>query len=177
LIQLCRSGDQHAWGALVDKYKRLIYSVPYRYRLSPEDCADIFQAVCLELFSELDNIRQPEALRGWLLTVTARKCQEWKARHTRGPQPAGDDAAEQYATDEPTIAEVLEEAARDQDVREAVERLPPRCQELIRLLFYSQPPLPYEAVAQRLGLATGSVGFIRGRCLKRLKKMLEEKGV
>jgi hypothetical protein len=31
-------------------------------------------------------------------------------------------------------------------------------------------------VAKRLRLATGSIGFIRGRCLKRLKEILEEKG-
>ena len=48
---------------------------------------------------------------------------------------------------------------------------------MIRLLFYEQPPLPYVEVARRLGLATGSIGFIRGRCLKRLQKELEEQGL
>ena len=38
------------------------------------------------------------------------------------------------------------------------------------------PPVPYNEVARRLNLATGSIGFIRGRCLKRLKKLLQEKG-
>jgi len=36
--------------------------------------------------------------------------------------------------------------------------------------------MPYNDVARRLHLATGSIGFIRGRCLKRLRKLLEEKG-
>jgi hypothetical protein len=36
--------------------------------------------------------------------------------------------------------------------------------------------LPYTEVGRRLQLATGSIGFIRGRCLKRLKQILEEKG-
>jgi hypothetical protein len=47
---------------------------------------------------------------------------------------------------------------------------------MIRLLFYTEPPLPYREVAQRLGLATGSIGFIRGRCLQRLEKALQAMG-
>jgi DNA-directed RNA polymerase specialized sigma24 family protein len=47
---------------------------------------------------------------------------------------------------------------------------------MIDLLFFEQPPLRYAEVASRLGLAPGSIGFIRGRCLKRLKKYLEERG-
>ena len=47
---------------------------------------------------------------------------------------------------------------------------------MIRLLFYADPPLPYREVARRLGLATGSIGFIRGRCLRRLEKTLREMG-
>ena len=62
-------------------------------------------------------------------------------------------------------------------LREAVARLPPRCQEMIRLLFYQQPPMSYRDLAARLGLATGSIGFIRGRCLKRLQRTLEEVGL
>jgi hypothetical protein len=47
---------------------------------------------------------------------------------------------------------------------------------MIRLLFYHQPPIPYQDVARRLGLATGSIGFIRGRCLERLARSLEKAG-
>jgi DNA-directed RNA polymerase specialized sigma24 family protein len=47
---------------------------------------------------------------------------------------------------------------------------------MIELLFFENPPLPYAEVAQRLRLAQGSIGFIRGRCLERLKKILEAKG-
>ena len=61
-------------------------------------------------------------------------------------------------------------------VREAIDRLPPRCREMIQLLFFEHPPVRYDELARRLNLATGSIGFIRGRCLKRLKKLLEEEG-
>jgi RNA polymerase sigma factor (sigma-70 family) len=159
---------------LVQRHKRLIYSIPYRAGFSAEDCADIFQSVCLELFSELDSIRSPGALRSWLITVTGRKCREFRARSPIAPSGAEDEDMERLEASGQSVAEAMEEAARDQQIRDAIGKLPPRCQEMVRLLFYSQPPLPYETVARRLGLATGSVGFIRGRCLKRLRKLLEE---
>jgi len=70
----------------------------------------------------------------------------------------------------------VEELEREQMLREAMAQLPPRCRKLVELLFYQEPPLAYAEVARRLGLATGSIGFVRGRCLKRLQRILEDMG-
>jgi DNA-directed RNA polymerase specialized sigma24 family protein len=77
------------------------------------------------------------------------------------------------ATVPPDLVADLEQ---EQLVQDAIAQLPPRCREMIELLFFESPPLPYADVARRLRLATGSIGFIRGRCLERLKKILEAKG-
>ena len=174
LVKACLNGDEQAWSALIDKYKNLIYSIPIKYGASPEDAGDIFQAVCLELFSQLSNLRKPAALRGWLVTITAHQSFHWKRKHrkrTNIEQTTLDD--EGFGAD-PAVPpdDVTDEAEREQIMRDATARLSPRCQEMIRLLFYVEPPLPYRDVAQRLGLAVGSIGFIRGRCLKRLQKTL-----
>jgi RNA polymerase sigma factor (sigma-70 family) len=174
LVKACLDGDEQAWSALIDKYKNLIYSIPIKYGASPEDAGDIFQAVCLELFSQLSNLRKPAALRGWLVTITAHQSFHWKRKHRKRAnieQTTLDD--EGFGAD-PAVPpdDVTDEAEREQIMRDATARLSPRCQEMIRLLFYVEPPLPYRDVAQRLGLAVGSIGFIRGRCLKRLQKTL-----
>lgn len=70
----------------------------------------------------------------------------------------------------------MQEIESEQSLREAIAELPPRCTELIRMLFFANPPVPYQEVAQQLGLATGSIGFIRMRCLSRLKERLHQKG-
>jgi DNA-directed RNA polymerase specialized sigma24 family protein len=44
------------------------------------------------------------------------------------------------------------------------------------MLFFEDPPRPYDEVAKELQLATGSIGFTRSRCLKKLKQLLQEKG-
>ncbi len=174
LVQECLAGDERAWTTLVDKYKRLIYSVPVKYGFSPDEAGDIFQNVCIDLFTNLAKLRKIESLRSWLITVATHKCFHWK-KHQK--QDVELDAMEQELAEEIAAApQVLQEVQEEQAVRDAIERLTPRCAQLVRLLFYEQPPVPYNEVAQKLGLATGSIGFIRGRCLNRLQKILAELG-
>jgi DNA-directed RNA polymerase specialized sigma24 family protein len=66
LVAECLKGNQQAWSALVDKYKNLIFSIPVKLGLH-EDAADIFQAVCLDLLTDLPRLRKPRALPKWLM--------------------------------------------------------------------------------------------------------------
>jgi RNA polymerase sigma factor (sigma-70 family) len=173
LIRACLSGHEDAWSTLIAKYKNLIYSIPLKYGATPQDAADIFQAVCLELFAELPRLRKPDSLRSWLITVAAHQSFHWTRKVRRRAEDELTDL-EKRGIDPST--ELIAQVEREQQLREAVAALPPRCQEMIRLLFYHQPQLSYREVAARLGLATGSIGFVRGRCLKRLERALEKWG-
>lgn len=177
LVRACLNGDDDAWAALIDKYRRLIYSIPVRYGASPEDAADIFQAVCLELFAHLSDLRKAGALPGWIATVATHQSFHWKRRQRRRAEREVTDVdVEGLGVEAAVAVEITDAAANEQMVRDANVSLSPRCQELIRLLFYTEPPLPYKEVARQLGLAVGSIGFIRGRCLERLAKALRKVG-
>ena len=175
LVHECLQGNEQAWSALLQKYRNLIFSIPLKYNLSREDASDVFQSVSMELFSELPRLRKVGSLRSWLITVTARQAlnskKRWQLRNLR----EGSDLPPNVEPPDPSPS-FIDGLEREQSVREAVSRLNPRCQELVRLLFFEQPAIPYKEVAARLGLSTGSIGFIRGRCLERLKRNLERKG-
>ena len=176
LVTECLRGNEQAWNLLVDRYKNLIYSIPIRYGLPPQDAADIFQSVCLDLFNELSQVREAEALQGWLIRVTAHKCYHWKRQQNPANSEWDEAGVDDMSGNSPTATDVMADLEREQLVRDSIEMLPPRCRQMITLLFFEQPPQPYNQIAERLGLARGSIGFIRGRCLKRLKRILEEKG-
>src|SRR5436190_2052475 len=53
LIEACLGGDGDAWEVLVNRYRRLIYSIPFKWGLQREDANEIFQAVWLDCFQEL----------------------------------------------------------------------------------------------------------------------------
>jgi DNA-directed RNA polymerase specialized sigma24 family protein len=72
--------------------------------------------------------------------------------------------------------ETLCELEREQALRDALAALADRCRRLIRMLFFNTPAVPYEEAARQLGLAKGSIGFLRMRCLRRLRRELEDRG-
>jgi RNA polymerase sigma factor (sigma-70 family) len=173
LVARCLEGDQRAWSALIAKYKELVWSVPLRYRMPPEDCADIFQAVWMDLFADLKSLRQVKALRSWLITTAAHKCYHWKRRQQAGhPQIA---ALPEWDPEDsnPSFLQLKLQFEREQMLRDAMAVLPERCRKMIAMLFFEEPARSYDEVAKNLGLATGSIGFIRGRCLKKLRDALE----
>lgn len=178
LVRRCLDGDEAAWEVLIHRYRRLVYSIPLKYGATADDAGDIFQAVCVELVTELPRLRKPEAVKSWLMSVTRHKALRWKTKARREQGWSTSDAMEDVLPDgDPDASRVLEDVQREQGIRAAIAELPERCQELVRLLFYGHPPLAYADVAQRLGLATGSIGFIRGRCLKKLEAALKARGI
>jgi RNA polymerase sigma factor (sigma-70 family) len=177
LIRACLDGREEAWSALIGKYKNLIFSIPVRRGIPRDEAADVFQRVCLLLLAELPRLREAKALPMWLIRVTSRECSRW--RRQERPFPGSEDSAgaEQAAVDEQPLAdELLARHHQERALREAVLALPPRCRELVSMLFFETPARPYQEVARHLGLAEGSIGFIRGRCLGRLRRELEKKG-
>jgi len=175
LVQQCLRGSEEAWAALIDKYKNLIFSIPIKYGFSPDDATDIFQAVCVELLSELPKLRKAKALPKWIMQVTAHKCFHHKRELQRMEVPDADGERPEQST--PARAEgILREAEEEQALRHAMSELPARCRQLIQMLFFEEPARPYQQLAAELGLSTGSIGFIRQRCLERLRKGLREAG-
>jgi RNA polymerase sigma factor (sigma-70 family) len=170
LVIRARNGDSQAWGALVERYAPLIWSICRRYRLGSADAEDVNQSVWLTLVDQLAALREPAALPGWLVTTTQRECGR-VLRAARRPQtgwyvPDAENIADERAA---TAEEELIQAERHAALREAFACLPPSCQQLIALLI-KDPPVPYAQISTELGIPMGSIGPTRRRCLDRLRR-------
>jgi RNA polymerase sigma factor (sigma-70 family) len=176
LVQECLLGKEAAWAALVSKYKNLIFSIPIKNGFSREESADIFQAVCLDLVYELPRLRDPQALAGWLIRVTHHKCFHHRKSSERFVMEA-ETSEEPAVSQDEAPDQLIEQVQRDQCVRSAIAELSPRCRQLVEKLFFEYPARPYQQVASELGLAIGSIGFIRRRCLDKLRNRLVEMGL
>src|SRR5216684_5653050 len=83
LVKECLSGNEEAWSMLIEKYKALIYSIPVKYGLPPDEAADVFQATCMELLQRLPDLREPQALPKWLMQVAHHECYRRKRQAQR----------------------------------------------------------------------------------------------
>src|SRR5260370_2756778 len=126
LVKACLSGDEAAWSLLVDKYKALIYSIPVKYGLAPQESADVFQTTCLELLQRLPDLREPQALPKWLMQVAHHECYRRKRQAQRLVE--WEESPEISEPQIPALAQsLMEETQQEQALREAIQGLSPRC--------------------------------------------------
>jgi RNA polymerase sigma factor (sigma-70 family) len=170
LVTRAAKGDKHGWDALVERFIPLIWSICRRHRLADADAEDVGQNVWLQLVDQLEKIRDPAALPGWLVTVTRRECLRVLGA-TQGPQAAGYVMSAEISADEQsgTTEQELLAAERHAALREAFAALRPSGQRLIALLL-EDPPVPYAEISARLGIPVGSIGPTRRRCLDKLRR-------
>jgi RNA polymerase sigma factor (sigma-70 family) len=180
LIADCLRGQADAWEALVRRYSKLVYGAARRYGLDEDDSADVFQATWSSVWESLHEIRDRTRLAPWLLTVASRTSAQQIERRMRQRARQSSDADLERRADPSAIAQpdvlaiALDEAST---VRQALERLPVRCRDLVRYLFYDPDAPSYAEIAERLKLNADSIGPLRKRCLGHLKAVLEEMGV
>lgn len=167
LVRLAGSGDRAAWESLVARYERLVWGVARSHRLGDADAADVFQTTWLRLLEHLQDLRNPDALSGWLATTARHECLR-VLRHRSRQVPTEDDRIPEVAVPE-EIDDGLLLDERDAALWKAFATLSSRCQALLRMLA-GDPPPSYEAVSAALDMPIGSIGPTRGRCLQTLRR-------
>lgn len=174
LVERSLAGEQRAWRELVDRYKRLVYSIPRRYRLPDDQCDDVFQAVFATLLKNLGKVRDAGSLPKWMITTTHREC--WRlARQLKAARATGG-IDESTAPLDPSAPPEEQAAAweRQHLVDRALTRLGGRCERLLRAIFLDPTRPSYTAISARLGMPLGSIGPVRARCLAKLLALLPD---
>jgi RNA polymerase sigma factor (sigma-70 family) len=166
------NGDPQAWEGLVDRYGRLIWSITRTFKLVESDAADVFQTTWMRLVEHIHRIDHPDRVGSWLAATARNECLRSLAAHKRVVLAQEDDPFDCPCPHGPEIDEELLAAERAAVVREAMTQLPRRWQRLMEMLM-ADPPASYAEISDELGLPVGSIGPTRGRCLARLRVLLE----
>ena len=174
MILACRKGKVEAWRELLDKYERIVYSVPRRYGLSADDAADVTQVTFTILVESMDKLPEDSNLGGWLTTVARRHTWRLLERNRR----QGIDRS--AVLDENTLsqpggnADTLENLELAQWLDQGLSGVSEVCRQLLSALYLDPEQPSYAEIAARLGMALGSVGPTRIRCLERLRRVMDE---
>jgi RNA polymerase sigma factor (sigma-70 family) len=174
LILACRQGNKQAWEQLLDRYERLVYSIPLNYGLSRDDAADIVQTTFIIFMDSLDGLKPDSRLSAWLCTVAKRhtwRLLEQQRREQINPEEDLRETAV-FIPDHSSQRQ-MERWEAVQWLEQGLALLDDRCRELLLALYFSPEQPAYTDVAADLDMAVGSVGPTRARCLQRLKERLE----
>jgi RNA polymerase sigma factor (sigma-70 family) len=172
LLEAAAEGDPAAWHALVERFGPLVYSVAHSFRLGRADVADVSQTVWLRLFEHLGRLRDPERVGAWLASTTRHECLR-TLRLAKRELVSGDEEVFERAGTSEALDEGLLRSEQDAELRTAFEALPQRCRILLRVVT-EEPAPSYEEVAASAGMAVGSVGPNRTRCLASLRRSAEQ---
>lgn len=175
LVRRCRDGDDGAWQLLVARYSDLAYSIALRCGLDRDAAGDVVQDVFLNLYKSLRRLRRTDRLVAWV--SKASRHASWRmARSLRARRSREQAVSRSEATRERLPPAELARLEQVHRVRMAYGRIGERCRRLLDALFVKAPQPSYEEIAADLGLAVGSIGPIRRRCLEKLAGALEELG-
>jgi RNA polymerase sigma factor (sigma-70 family) len=173
LVRRAAEGDQWAWERLVDQYARLVWAMTRDFKLVESDAADVAQVTWLRLLEHIDRLEHPARVGSWLAATARHECLRSVAARKKIVLVHDDSALNDVAAhQQPEVDERLLADERAQAVRAALARLPRRWQRLLELLM-ADPPASYAEISDQLGLPVGSIGPTRGRCLARLRVLLQ----
>ena len=162
-----------AWQKLLEKYERIVYSVPRRYGLSVDDAADVTQLTFTILVESMDKLPEDSRLGGWLTTVARRHTWRLLERNRRL-------GVDKYGTLEDTIVSPADAAGTVESwelaewLDQGLSKLGGLCRSLLHALYLDPEQPSYAEVATRFNMAMGSVGPTRMRCLERLRRVMDE---
>ncbi|HPB72021.1 MAG TPA: sigma-70 family RNA polymerase sigma factor [Phycicoccus sp.] len=175
-----RDGDPSGMEGLVEDLTPLLWQIARQQGLDRSGAEDAVQTAWLRLVGAADGIDDPAAILKWLLTTVRREA--WRLTNlgrrdvpvTEEALAATSDALVSDGATSPTVApgDLFETREERATVRRAFAALPLRCRELLAAVVFVDRP-DYATVAVALGMPVGSIGPTRGRCLAKLRVLLE----
>ena len=181
LIARARQGDERAYGALLDKYERAVFSICLRMVRNRDLAADLAQESFIKVFSMLERYNPAYAFSSWLFKITSNLCID-HLRRRKVETYAMDDPIDgekgeiqrQYESPDPNPHEQLETSEKMERLNDAIDRLPEHYR--IMLILRHQENLSYEEIAQSLEIPLGTVKARIHRAREMLRSGLKGKG-
>ena len=168
-----RAGDGQGMNTLVDLLNPILWNVARSQGLTPGAAEDAVQTAWLRLVENAGRIDEPQAVMGWLLVTVKRE--SWRLGRRTPSQPGqsgapGIDVELEDRGPGPEVAAILSE--RQRRLWSHLQSLSLKCQGLLRVIAYADKP-DYAQVSEALDMPIGSIGPTRGRCLAKLRSLLQ----
>lgn len=169
IVDACLAGEPGAFDAIVERHRRQVYQLCFRYVGNHEDAADLAQDTFIRAFKGLRGFKAQSTLSTWLYRIAVNVCLNRVALKT--PRADAFEPAERIDTsaERPDVA--LLRAERATEVRAAIRTLPPKQRATLILRVYHE--LPHEEIAAILGSSVGAAKANFFHALANLKKLLQ----
>jgi RNA polymerase sigma-70 factor (ECF subfamily) len=170
LVDACLAGRPGAFDLIVERHRRTVYQLCYRFVANHEDASDLSQDVFLRAFRGLKSFRGQASLSTWLYRIGVNVCLNRVSAKTLPSESIDERQFVDVRAQSP--ADRLLQEERGARVRAAVAQLPPKQRATLILRMYHE--MSHQEIADVLG---GSVGAVKANffhAMGNLKKLLGE---
>jgi len=169
LVRTCTEGRLEAFDVLVERHRRLVYQLCYRFVANHEDANDLSQEVFLRAYRALKGFRGQSSVATWLYRVGVNVCLNRVSVKTPQREPLDDNA---HVDGAESATERLMRRERAAEVRRAVARLPEKQRAALILRVYHD--MAHSEIAAALGTSAGAAKANVFHALRNLKRLLGE---
>ncbi len=173
LIEACVAGEPGTFDVIVERHRRSIYQLCYRFVGNHEDASDLSQDVFLRAFRGIKNFRGHSSIATWLYRIGVNVCLNRvsaKAPLDQANDSIDDCQVADLRSDSPADRILRQE--RDARVRAAIARLPAKQRAALILRTYHE--MSHQEIAEVLGSSVGAVKANFFHALGHLKKLLRD---
>jgi RNA polymerase sigma factor (sigma-70 family) len=171
-VERAKSGEQKAYAELMQRYKDSIFFMVLKMVNNKDDAMDITVSTFAKAFENLEKYRPDYAFSTWLFRIATNGSIDFirkKRIHTISidglSKVNGEDRAYEIKSDVLNPEEISIKKQQTEQLKEIIDKLPPRYKTLIILRYFDE--LSYEEIAEQLDLPLGTVKaqLFRGRDL------------
>jgi RNA polymerase sigma-70 factor (ECF subfamily) len=170
LIAACQAGLPGAFDVIVERHRRSVYQLCYRFVGNHEDASDLTQDVFLRAFRGLRTFKGQSALGTWLYRIAVNVCLNRVSLKTPIKEPIDQQQHLDDRSESPS--DRILRGERAVQVRAAIHRLPPKQRAALILRMYRE--MSHREIADTLGSSVGAVKANVFHALQNLKKLLGE---
>lgn len=147
LVQECLGGNNEAFSELITRYKRLVYSVAYKFSRDNEEVNDMAQDTFIKIYKSLSKYDSQYKFSTWSVKVATNICLDHVRRKKLNSVSL--EEIENFTGSSNSPEEYYLRKEHSQMLREAIDELP----EIYRIpiVMYHQKGMSYREIAESLG--------------------------
>lgn len=161
------AGDEAALEKLIEKYRRMVYSLTWRMLGTAELAEEATQSVFVKLFKNIGKFKGKSSFKTWLYAIALNESRGYRRKLSREPAQAEE-------VDIPDLSSNPErDLSREEErdlLRGALARLSFKQRSVVTLRINDE--LPFAQIAEALGMSVNSAKVNYQHGFKRLQEIL-----
>jgi len=165
VVNRCQGGDAKAMETVYTHYKSSLFNLAYRFSKNHASAEDLLQEIFIKIFTQIDKLRSPEALKSWLYRIAVNTCVSHTRKKAQSKEISLDDVNEMDGSKE-------DPSFLGKSLERAITFLPPK-QKAIFLLHDVQG-FTHDEIAGIMKLRQGTSKSQLFKARMKLRELLTE---